>query len=102
MFILRGLDKLEEDLRNQKSAIYEGQPEQITRFTEDSLKGKDLVEGEDFWFKSVENDVHGWILKPKGWKTGEKKKWPVLMFIHGGTLNVLLLRACDNWLYFAP
>ena len=92
VFILRGLDQLEEDLRNRKSIVYQGHPEQITRFTEDALKGKDLDEGQDFWFKSANNDVHGWILKPKGWKKGEKKKWPVVMLIHGGLFGVRLPR----------
>jgi hypothetical protein len=96
MFILRGLDQLERDLNKQEPVVYRGQPEQITRFTEDALREKNLVEGEDFWFKSAENNVHGWILKPKEWKAGERKKWPVLMLIHGGLLDVLLLRTPDD------
>ena len=102
VFILRGLDQLEEDLRNRKSIVYQGHPEQITRFTEDALKGKDLDEGQDFWFKSANNDVHGWILKPKGWKKGEKKKWPVVMLIHGGLFGVRLPRPHDDWLDLGP
>lgn len=90
VFILGGLGQLNEYIGNQ-SAVYRGQPEQITRFTEDAFKGKALAVGEDFWFKSADNDVHGWILKPKGWIAGEKKKWPVLMLIHGGFLGVLPL-----------
>jgi dipeptidyl aminopeptidase/acylaminoacyl peptidase len=101
VFILRELDQLETDLEHQKAVVYQGQPQQITRLTEDALKGKDLAEGEDFWFKSAGNDVHGWILKPKGWKVGDKKKWPVLMFIHGGLLNVHLTWARDE-LGFPP
>ena len=94
VYILRGLDHLERDFKNQELVVYRGQAEQITRFTEDALKGKDLVEGEDFWFKSAENDVHGWILKPKGWKAGERKKWPVLLLIHGGEFSIPLCRTC--------
>ena len=100
VFILRRLDHLERDLTVHKSVIYRGQPEQLTRFNEDALKGKNLDEGEDIWFKSAGNDVHGWILKPKGWKPGEKQKWPVLMLVHGGLLDVLLLRKTPvNGLY---
>lgn len=91
MYILHELDQLEERLRNQVSFQYHGQLQQITRFAEDAFKGKDLDPGEDLWFKSEGNNVHAWILKPKGWKAGEKKKWPVLMLIHGGLLDVPLL-----------
>ena len=64
---------------------FTGQVEQITRFTENSLKGKDLSAGEEFWFKGADDkNVQGWVLKPKGWKAGEKKKWPVALLIHGG------------------
>lgn len=85
VFLLRGLEQLEEELDGQHAAVYRGQAEQITRFTEETLKDKHLSEGEDFWFKGAEGkDVQGWILKPKGWKAGEKKKWPVLLLIHGG------------------
>jgi dipeptidyl aminopeptidase/acylaminoacyl peptidase len=102
VFILRGLDHLERDLKKQESVVYRGQAEQITRFTEDALKGKDLVEGEDFWFQSAENVVHGWTLKPKGWKAGERKKWPVLLLIHGGKFSIPLRRTCVDRMYFSP
>jgi dipeptidyl aminopeptidase/acylaminoacyl peptidase len=66
-----------------------GQIEQITRFTKDELKGKNLDEGEEFWFKGAnEKDIHGWALKPKGWKANETKKWPVVLLIHGGSLQI--------------
>jgi dipeptidyl aminopeptidase/acylaminoacyl peptidase len=80
VFLLSGLDTREKPL----------QVEQITRFTEKDLKGKNLDEGEDFWFEGADGkNVHGWILKPKGFKeTSEaarkKKKWPVVFMIHGG------------------
>jgi dipeptidyl aminopeptidase/acylaminoacyl peptidase len=98
IFILRGLDRVEEDLKDAKSVVYEGQAEQITRLTEDSLRGKNLAKGEDFWFKGAENkDVHGWILKPKGWKKGEKKKWPVLLLIHGGPQSAWEDQWSNRW-----
>lgn len=87
VFILRGLDGFGKGLKDQKSAKFQGQPEQVTHFVKDALKSKDLANGEDFWFKGAEDkDVHGWILKPKGWKAGEKKKFPVLLLIHGGAV----------------
>lgn len=90
VFVLRGLDQLERRPPNQDPIVYRGEPEQITRFTDDVLRGKGLAEGEDFWFSSAGNDVHGWFLKPKGWKAGEKKKWPVVLLIHGGLLDVFI------------
>lgn len=60
--------------------------DQITDFSRDELKGKSLSEGEEFWFKgALQKDVQGWALKPKGWKAGDKKKWPAVLLIHGGT-----------------
>ena len=61
---------------------------QKTKFSEEGLKDVSLSAGEEFWFKGArDKDVHGWAIKPPGFKTGEKKKWPVILFIHGGTLN---------------
>ena len=28
--------------------------------------------------------MQGWIFKPKGFKKGEEKAWPVALLIHGG------------------
>ncbi|TDL17751.1 alpha/beta-hydrolase [Rickenella mellea] len=58
---------------------------QITKFTKESLQGMSLDAGESFWFEgALGKKVQGWALRPKGWKEGEKKKWPVLCLIHGG------------------
>ncbi|NIM18666.1 MAG: prolyl oligopeptidase family serine peptidase [Candidatus Latescibacteria bacterium] len=38
---------------------------------------------EEFWFKGAENaDVHGWLLKPPGFKKGTK--YPMIFLVHGG------------------
>ncbi|EGN98331.1 hypothetical protein SERLA73DRAFT_91651 [Serpula lacrymans var. lacrymans S7.3] len=85
VFIIRQLDRVEADISSQAANVYRGQLEQVTRFTADSLQGKNLSEGEEFWFKGGDDiDVQGWILKPKGWKAGDEKKWPILLLIHGG------------------
>ncbi|TBU27033.1 Alpha/Beta hydrolase protein [Dichomitus squalens] len=74
VFVLRGLNE------SGKPAV-----EQLTRFAASALKSKSLDEGSDFWFEGAEGkEVHGWLLKPPGFKEGEKKKWPVLLAIHGG------------------
>lgn len=86
VFIIRGLQRYEADVMNSDNPLpFRGQIEQVTHFTEDELKGKNLVEGEEFWFKGAnEKDIHGWALKPKDWKANETKKWPVILLIHGG------------------
>ncbi|CDO77798.1 hypothetical protein BN946_scf184667.g1 [Trametes cinnabarina] len=74
VFVLRDLDK------GGKPKI-----DQLTKFSAEGLKGKSLDEGSDFWFEGAEGKkVHGWIIKPPGFKKGEKKKWPILLAIHGG------------------
>ncbi|KAF8158405.1 Alpha/Beta hydrolase protein [Crassisporium funariophilum] len=82
------------DLKTFESAILSGKiaPETIqvniqklTNFSENDLKSKNLGEGEEFCFKGAhDKHVQGWALKPHGWKAGEKKKWPVVLLIHGG------------------
>jgi dipeptidyl aminopeptidase/acylaminoacyl peptidase len=45
-----------------------------------------LNEYEEIWFEGAEGvQIHGWVVKPYGWKTGDKAKtWPALLLIHGG------------------
>ena len=75
MFVLRNLDSPQSPL----------QLDQITRFAEESLNGKGLDPGENFWFEGAEGkQVQGWALRPKGWKEGQSKKYPVVLLIHGG------------------
>lgn len=87
MFIIRGLRELENDLSKAKSSFeWKGKPEQITKFTENELAGKQLRPPEDFYFEGAEGKtLHGYVVKPQGWKAGNSKKWPVLLLIHGGT-----------------
>ena len=86
VFLIRDLDALQNEILHSKEpVVFKGHPDRITSFTEASLQGKDLNEGEEFWFKGARGkDVQGWILKPKGWKPGQIKKWPIVLLIHGG------------------
>ena len=78
IFVLHGLD-------TGLSADAKPAAAQLTRFTAGGLQGKALDAGSDFWFEGAEGKtVHGWLLKPPGFKEGEKKKWPILLMIHGG------------------
>ena len=88
VWILKDLKPLEKAiLAGDQVGSVQTQAERITNFCESDLKNKKLSQGEEFWFKGADNkDVQGWVVKPKGWKHGEKKKWPVILFIHGGRL----------------
>ena len=89
VYIIRGLDQLPasydswdhdtKDLSAQSFTV-----NQLTKFTEEELKGKDLDSGEEFYFDGAETKIQGWILKPKGYSKDDRKKWPPLLFIHGG------------------
>lgn len=71
-----------------------GKIEKITSFSEKQLRGKDLDEGESFWFEGAEGKrVHGWVLKPKGWRKGSEKSVPAVLLIHGGPQGVW----ADQW-----
>lgn len=86
VFIIRDLQVLEASiLQSEASVRFNGKVEQITHLTEAALQHMHLDSGESFWFKgALDKDVQGWILKPRGWKAGETKKWPVVLLIHGG------------------
>ncbi|CCM03548.1 uncharacterized protein FIBRA_05684 [Fibroporia radiculosa] len=93
VFVLHGLDSL--DLLSKSSReSFKGQVNQLTRFSEDALKGKNLDAGEDFYFDGAEGvKVQGWIHRPPGFKQGDTKKWPVVMLIHGGPQSAW----ADQW-----
>lgn len=58
--------------------------EQLTTFTADALKGKELSAGESFYFDGAEQKIQGWVVKPAGFQSGQKKKYPIVLLIHGG------------------
>ncbi|TFK40524.1 Alpha/Beta hydrolase protein [Crucibulum laeve] len=86
VFIVHGVKHIQDALLQDGNADLAAiKITQVTNFTEDDLKGKDLSKGEEFWFKgALDKKVQGWVLKPKGWSEGDKKKWPGLLLIHGG------------------
>ncbi|KAF8636022.1 hypothetical protein AX15_000182 [Amanita polypyramis BW_CC] len=86
VFIIHDLKRFEaEVLQNDEAVTFSGEIHQVTRFTENALKGKHLSKGEEFWFKGAnDHDVQGWLLKPEGWNDSDRKKWPIVLLIHGG------------------
>lgn len=92
VYIISDLKALEGAiLANEEALSIKIKLERLTNFSDAELKGKNLSEGEEFWFKGAgEKDVHGWVIKPRSWTEGEKKKWPVLLLIHGGLIKFLI------------
>ncbi|KAJ7147076.1 Alpha/Beta hydrolase protein [Mycena crocata] len=86
VYLIRDLDAFEKAIGTSGTTLeFKGEIQRITRFTAEDLEGKELDKGEEFWFKgALDKDVQGWILKPKGWNKDDKKKWPVVLLIHGG------------------
>ena len=67
--------------------MWKDTPEQVTLCTKKVLGGKTLCLPENFYFEGAkEKKVHGFIVKPHGWKEGEKKKLPGLLLIQEGKL----------------
>ncbi|KAH7925143.1 alpha/beta-hydrolase, partial [Leucogyrophana mollusca] len=85
VFILRNTNRIEADIKQLATNVYRGELAQITKCTSDSLQGKTLNEGEEFWFKgSGDREMQGWLVKPPGYSANDQKKWPIVMLIHGG------------------
>lgn len=89
-YVINDLKTVEQAiLANGEPTKIETKMEKVTDFWTADLKGKNLSEGEEFWFQGAEGkDVQGWTLKPKGWNDGDAKKWPVVLLIHGGQQDV--------------
>lgn len=74
-----------DNLKDAEQAGKRVKLDRVTNFSDEGLKGKNLSDGEEFWFKGAKDKhVQGWALKPRGWKEGDKKKWPAVLLIHGG------------------
>ncbi|THV03894.1 alpha/beta-hydrolase [Dendrothele bispora CBS 962.96] len=86
VFFVIGLKSLENEITQSDDLVkFSGSVQQVTHLTEAGLKGKHLSKGEEFWFKGANDlDVHGYALKPREWEEGQKKKYPVVLLIHGG------------------
>ena len=64
-------------------------PSKLHRLTDWSKKhiaGKlDDIRIEELWFTGAEGwKVQAWVVKPAGWKEGEKRVWPMAFLVHGG------------------
>jgi len=66
----------------------------------DVLEGVKLGECEELWFKAPDGlDVQGWLMKPANYEAG--KKYPMLLWIHGGPYSMYTVRWNWAWQNFA-
>ncbi len=66
----------------------------------DILADKKLGQVEEMWFKSPDGlDLQGWLIKPSDFEPG--KKYPMLLWIHGGPWSMYTVRFNWAWQNFA-
>ncbi|MGB6866825.1 MAG: S9 family peptidase, partial [Candidatus Aminicenantaceae bacterium] len=72
----------------------------IVDVNEDVLAGVKLGEVEEMWFKSPDGlDLQGWLIKPA--EFDPNKKYPMLLWIHGGPWSMYSVRFDWAWQNFA-
>jgi len=78
-------------------------PDRITTlvdFNDDVLADIDLGEVEEIWTESSDGlRVQGWLMKPANFEPG--RKYPMLLWIHGGPVSMYSVRWNWNWQNFA-
>lgn len=66
----------------------------------DILDGIELGQAEELWFKSPDGlDLQGWLIKPVEFEVG--KKYPMLLWIHGGPWSMYSVRFNWAWQNFS-
>jgi dipeptidyl aminopeptidase/acylaminoacyl peptidase len=79
------------------------QPDKMTKlvdFNTDVLADVKLGEVEEMWFKSPDGlDLQGWLIKPA--EFDPDKKYPMILYIHGGPWSMYTVRFDWAWQNFA-
>jgi dipeptidyl aminopeptidase/acylaminoacyl peptidase len=77
-----------------------GEIKELVDFNKDVLKGVKLGAVEEMWFKSPDGlDLQGWLIKPAEFENG--KKYPMILYIHGGPWSMYTVRWSWPWQNFA-
>jgi dipeptidyl aminopeptidase/acylaminoacyl peptidase len=72
----------------------------LVDFNTDILADVKLGEVEEMWFKSPDGlDLQGWLIKPAEFEPG--KKYPMILYIHGGPWSMYSVRFDWAWQNFA-
>ncbi|MFW6140849.1 MAG: prolyl oligopeptidase family serine peptidase [Acidobacteriota bacterium] len=73
---------------------------ELVDVNQDVLEDVKLGEVEEMWFKSPDNlDLQGWLIKPAEFEEG--KKYPMLLWIHGGPWAMYSVQFNWAWQNFA-
>ncbi|MCR4395533.1 MAG: S9 family peptidase [Candidatus Saccharicenans sp.] len=77
-----------------------GQWRELLDVNADVLDGVKLGEVEELWYKSPDGlDIQGWLIKPAEFEPG--KKYPLLLWIHGGPWSMYSIAFNWAWQNFA-
>lgn len=77
-----------------------GEAKELVDVNKDVLEGIKLSEVEELWFKSPDGiDLQGWLIKPAVFEKG--KKYPLLLWIHGGPWAMYSVQFNWAWQNFA-
>jgi len=75
-------------------------PVKLVDFNKDVLADVKLGEVEEMWSKSPDGlDLQGWLIKPAEFEPG--KKYPMILYIHGGPWSMYTVRFDWAWQNFA-
>ena len=78
-------------------------PSQVTVLVDvnrDVLEGRQLADAEEIWFTAPDGvRAQGWLMKPVGWQPG--RKYPLLLWIHGGPWSMYSVAWNWAWQNFA-
>jgi len=75
-------------------------PVKLVDFNKDVLADVKLGEVEEMWFKSPDGlDLQAWLIKPAEFEPG--KKYPMILYIHGGPWSMYTVRFDWAWQNFA-
>jgi dipeptidyl aminopeptidase/acylaminoacyl peptidase len=75
-------------------------PRKLVDVNEDVLSGAALGDAEELTFKSKDGlDVQGWLIKPADFDAG--KKYPMVLWIHGGPWSIYTVAFSWEWQNFA-
>ncbi len=74
--------------------------QKLVDVNQDVLAGVKLGEAEELWYKSSDGwDVQGWLIKPAEFDPA--KKYPLLLYIHGGPWSMYSVAFNWDWQNFA-
>jgi len=77
-----------------------GDIKELVDFNQDILADVKLGEVEEMWFKSPDGlDLQGWLIKPASFEPN--KKYPMILYIHGGPWAMYSVRFRWPWQNFA-